>query len=54
MTNYVTWGIVIGSIIGLFAGIFWFEMGLSMLAGVSLGILVSTALATFRGKRSSA
>ena len=41
---YVCWGIIIGSIVGLFAGIFWFEMGLSLLFGTAIGLIIGTAI----------
>lgn len=48
MSKYLPWGIVVGSLVGLFAGIFWFEMGLSLLAGTAAGIIISAFLATLK------
>jgi len=54
MSKYLPWGIVIGSLVGLFAGIFWFEMGLALLAGTASGIIISAFLAALKpGKQSS-
>ena len=44
MGLYICWGIIIGSIVGLFAGIFWFEMGLSLLFGTVVGLIIGTAI----------
>ena len=35
----ICWGIIIGSLVGLFSGIFWFEMGMSLLFGTSSGLI---------------
>jgi hypothetical protein len=51
LSMYVTWGIIIGSIAGLFAGIFWFEMGLSLLFGTAAGLIVGTALGFIFGNK---
>ena len=49
--TYITWGIIIGSIIGLFTGIFWFEMGLSLLGGTAFGLIVGTVIGSIVGAR---
>ena len=51
LSMYVTWGIIIGSIVGLFAGIFWFEMGLSLLFGTAAGLIIGTALGSIFGNK---
>ncbi|MEE4244845.1 MAG: hypothetical protein V2I33_05515 [Kangiellaceae bacterium] len=40
--NYTASGIVIGSLVGLFAGMYWFEMGLSLLVGTASGLIIGT------------
>ncbi len=50
---YVTWGIIIGSIVGLFAGILWFEMGLSLLFGTAAGLIIGTALGSIFGNKTN-
>lgn len=49
--NYLTWGIIMGSAAGLFAGIFWFEMGLSLLFGTAAGLIIGTALGSIFGNK---
>jgi len=51
LSIYVTWGIIFGSIAGLFAGIFWFEMGLSLLFGTASGLIVGTAFGSIFGNK---
>ena len=40
----VLWGITLGSIVGLFAVIFWFEMGISLLFSTAIGLIIGTAI----------
>lgn len=53
MNHYLPWSITLGSLIGMFVGIFWFDMGLSMLAGVSAGIILAAALAVLRPRKAT-
>ncbi len=46
-SKYITWGVIIGSVIGLFTGIFWFEMGVSLLLGTAFGLIVGAAVGSF-------
>ncbi len=48
---FVTWGIIVGSLAGLFAGIFWFEMGLSLLFGTASGLIIGTTLGSIFGSK---
>lgn len=51
--NYLTWGIIMGSAAGLFAGIFWFEMGLSLLFGTASGLIIGTFLGSMFGNKTN-
>lgn len=47
LANYIAGGLVIGSIVGLFAGMFWFEMGLSLLFATSIGLILGVVIGSF-------
>lgn len=51
LANYISGGIVIGSIVGLFAGMFWFEMGLSLLFATSVGLILGVVIGSFPSGR---
>lgn len=52
LNMYICWGIIIGSIVGLFAGIFWFEMGLSLLFCTALGLIIGSAIGSLLDRKS--
>jgi len=52
LSMYICWGIVIGSIVGLFSGIFWFEMGLSLLFGTAIGLIIGSAIGSIVDNKS--
>jgi len=49
----ISWGITIGSLVGLFMGIYWFEMGLSLLLGTVSGLMIGTTIGTILDSKSN-
>lgn len=52
LANFTAGGIVIGSIAGLVAGMFWFEMGLSLLFGTAIGLILGVVIGSVPNARS--
>ena len=44
MTSFVPYGLLVGVTCGLFGGIFWFEMGLSLLVGTVTGVFIGAVV----------
>jgi transcriptional regulator with XRE-family HTH domain len=51
---YISWGITIGSLVGIFTGIYWFEMGLSLLFGTVSGLIIGSIIGTIVDSKSKA